>query len=1061
MSVLQSSFALSQPDPKYARLSVRYFELQNFDSCLYNNYILAHYYTIHHDSASIVKTWYSIAFVNILQEKYTQAQAAQMIALRYIRQKTTFYKDLSNIYNNLLNHTYLSLPYKVSPDLKTIKSSSIPFDKLTYTQQLLKSMYNYNHKKYNLSKTLLSGLLYSLEKQGYTNWFGYAKSNLLMGECLYAQYDYIHCISYCKIAINFYEKNQSYNTNLATAYRKLLNAWWYTGQSEKRDSCFRIIEKSKLIKKCRAGYYFIRGDFIRDFSTQEAIYCYLQAYYSQDVDSNKTELNKHLIFYYALTGQFDKALLWFNKLDASVADDFDKVMAAYSYNKSGEINKSNALMAGIKESDHWYDQTIFYWLGKFYLETKNYGRAEYYYTRYMTYLVNSSRANNYFNSIGYSALGYCYWFSRADYQRSLQLYHKAVFALVNQEAPDNYFQMPDIDKSISDKDLARELSNKAEALYEVSKQCKTRKEQIRHLQASFNNLELSLNLSNHYKMRLATDEQRFSYADLIKYEYPYVINVCLALYDKTGKQWYVNKAFEYAEKGKASLLLSTMRGVNAKNMHLLPESLKQKEEQIWARTELVSQFLSESYNTANNKITTDRYNTELNRLKYRQDSLMVVFKTKYPAYYNARYNSEVVSADSIQKLLKPNEAILEYAVNNDKLVIFMLTHDELKIFNDTLKKQFFADVEAYRKTLSDFTYNLDDSIIRAYASTANRLYNLLMKPVEPYIRDKKLLVITDDVLTQVPFESLATEPLPASITASFRSIHYVIQKYQINYCYSGTLYAMNHQTAAYTDAKLLAVAPRYSDEKISLVNGQMDSVELTPLPGAIEEVKGIHDIFGGKSLLGNQATKERFKELEGQYDILHLAAHGIINNEYPMFSKLVFAIGKDSVNDGLLNTYEIYNMRINAPLVVLSACNSGYGKLQKGEGMISLSRGFFTKGAKSIVMTLWAVDDQTSADLMKNFYTNLAANQNIGDALYHAKLKQFSESNELTAHPYFWAGYITLGNTSATFEPYHPKTKYYFFGIIGILIVISVISFKRKKKMAKFFASPLLKRRGE
>jgi CHAT domain-containing protein len=264
---------------------------------------------------------------------------------------------------------------------------------------------------------------------------------------------------------------------------------------------------------------------------------------------------------------------------------------------------------------------------------------------------------------------------------------------------------------------------------------------------------------------------------------------------------------------------------------------------------------------------------------------------------------------------------------------------------------------------------------------------------------------------------------------------------------------MYHQKLVYHKAKLLAVAPSYEKTKLSQltaqdnVNMRRDSDELMPIPGAFDEVNGVHRVFGGKTLMRKRATEKRFKEIAGQYDILHLATHGIINNEYPMFSKLVFAPGKDSVNDGFLNTYEIYNMQINAPLVVLSACNTGYGKLHKGEGIISLSRGFFTAGAKSIVMTLWSIGDKTSSMLMHNFYTNLAANQNIGDAMQKAKLDYLEQTDEMKAHPYFWAGYIVLGNTEATFEPDKPKTWFYPWIIIGMLVIAGIMFRKRIRRI--------------
>jgi CHAT domain-containing protein len=164
----------------------------------------------------------------------------------------------------------------------------------------------------------------------------------------------------------------------------------------------------------------------------------------------------------------------------------------------------------------------------------------------------------------------------------------------------------------------------------------------------------------------------------------------------------------------------------------------------------------------------------------------------------------------------------------------------------------------------------------------------------------------------------------------------------------------------------------------------------------------------------------------------------------------MFTLGKDSVNDGLLKAWEIYNMQLNTALVVLSACNTGYGKLHRGEGMISLSRGFFIAGAKSVITTLWPVPDGNSSRLMNYFYTNLSAKENIADALYHAKLTYLRESDDMDAYPSLWAGYIVLGNGSIAFEPSHSKSKYfYYIGLCLLISMIIIIIFRKKIRVTR------------
>ena len=1058
---------LANTDLKYERytiLSEKYFDKQEFDSCLHYHYILAHYYSNNHDTINLVNTWYNIAIVNLLQEKHAQAQAARIIAHQYITSNNTSYRRLDNVYYSIREfktHNTKSM-YDLSGFRNLTGHACIFFRRLCYIQPLLKGEYDYRNKDLTSAKIILHKLLRELKEKGDVNWFGYARANMLMGDCFYEKNEYFNSIFYYETAIRIYEINQIYNTDWMNTYRRFLDALWYTGQSEKRDSCFQRIEKGDFIKKTRAGYYFIKGDYLKYTSKQETSDAYLQAYYSSNFDTKtKNDLTERIIYQYVNSGQYDKAKVWMKKFDDNHADDYDKLVFAYCCAKLGDTIRGNNLIKSLEIKKLWFYKDMVFWVGQYFFEAKNYKKAELYYTLCERYLLKNKSHNYYFNMNTFSRLGYFYWFGKANYRRSLEYYHKAVCQLVNEQVPDDLYQIPDINKSISDLEYSRELSNKAQAFYEVSKLQKTKAGKLRDLKASLANLEASLAVAYRYKMSLSRDEQRYEYADNIKYRYPYVINVCIELYRETGDIQYAHKAFEYAEKSKASLLLSTMRGVNASKMHLLPEDLKIKEDQLWRKGELLSRYLSESYQSPEkNRGRIDQYNISLNILRHQQDSLIQVFKTKYPAYYNARYNQEVISADSLQKLLSPREAVLEYTLSSDKLVIFVLTRNEFKIITDTLGRQFFIDAETYRKTLSNYNYDDNNVSVRRFDRCAYDLYKRLIKPAEPFINNKKIIIIPDDVLNQISFETFVTKPLLANEKNLYKKLSYLIKKYAFSYCYSGTLYSINYQTHTYNNAKLLAIAPYYDRIKLKqliikdLPSTQRDSVEIFPLPGIYDEVKSIHRLFGGKLLVKRRATEENFKNLASEYEILHLATHGTTNDQFPMFSKLVFTLGKDSVNDGLLNTYEIYNMKINAPLVVLSACNTGYGKLHKGEGVISLSRAFFTSGAKTVVMTLYPIPDGNSSEIMTYFYENLAASQNIGDALYHAKLKYLEKSNLMDAHPSLWAGYVVLGNSSNNFKPYPPKNWYFWW--IGSLLVVVILLIARKK--IKFHLISLIER---
>ena len=169
--------------------------------------------------------------------------------------------------------------------------------------------------------------------------------------------------------------------------------------------------------------------------------------------------------------------------------------------------------------------------------------------------------------------------------------------------------------------------------------------------------------------------------------------------------------------------------------------------------------------------------------------------------------------------------------------------------------------------------------------------------------------------------------------------------------------------------------------------------------------------------------------------------HALVDDTHPLSSKLIFAPDqKDSLNDGFLNAYELYNMSINADMVVLSACNTGYGKITRGEGVMSLSRAFRYAGCKSLVMSLWQADDKTTATIMKLFYQNLAAGQQKDEALRHAKLSYLDHADPLTAHPYFWDAFIVSGNIDKIEDSGLMARVGYRWLIFGILI-LSILSY--------------------
>ena len=292
-----------------------------------------------------------------------------------------------------------------------------------------------------------------------------------------------------------------------------------------------------------------------------------------------------------------------------------------------------------------------------------------------------------------------------------------------------------------------------------------------------------------------------------------------------------------------------------------------------------------------------------------------------------------------------------------------------------------------------------------------------------------------------------------STTMNYKNLPFLIYSHTISYSTSAALqYSGIHKTERKPSHNLLAMAPSYDNltnlKEDGFVDEDGNTVYLLPIPGVDNEISQIRKILSGTSLIGKKTTEAAFKKQASEYNILHFAMHTLINNEKPMLSKLVFYQDGDSIEDGMLNTYELFGMDLNAGLAVLSACNTGSGKLLKGEGIMSLARGFMYAGVPGIVMTMWAVEDQASAQIVTSFYSYLDKGMPKDEALRQAKLDMLAEGNMLRSHPYYWAAYVTIGDYSPMKFP-KPLWLNLMFSLISIGAVAGLIRLLVTKSRAR------------
>jgi CHAT domain-containing protein len=202
--------------------------------------------------------------------------------------------------------------------------------------------------------------------------------------------------------------------------------------------------------------------------------------------------------------------------------------------------------------------------------------------------------------------------------------------------------------------------------------------------------------------------------------------------------------------------------------------------------------------------------------------------------------------------------------------------------------------------------------------------------------------------------------------------------------------------------------------KQRLLRGLSDTFgnSLYDLPKTREEVIEVNDILGkdGVVLLGTGATETAFKSAAlADFKIIHIAAHGFADTQFPERSGLVLGVDPASHDDGLLQVREIIRLRFSADLVTLSACNTGIGKLQGEEGVTNLVEAFLVSGAKSVVASLWSADDTFTLALMERFYTHIAEGQDKASALRQAKLDLLLKYGKQVP-PYYWGAFVLVGD---------------------------------------------------
>ncbi len=518
------------------------------------------------------------------------------------------------------------------------------------------------------------------------------------------------------------------------------------------------------------------------------------------------------------------------------------------------------------------------------------------------------------------------------------------------------------------------------------------------------------------------------------------VECALTLYENTNDSKYFDQLLQFVETNKYFLLQNSVIKSNNKETLGIPDSSYQKEKDLIERINVLKRDIK----TTSFEDAETEYDKRISLLKTTIEWEQVRKLWDIPNKSNITFSdlSSNFSLDSIRnQLIGDNDLLLEYFQSSDTLYTVVIGKHQERILK--LPKTPELDVQLDNYLAHMFNKDNDNDTID-FADFVSASYYLYEKLVYPAISNtmsdaastKRLIIIPSGKLSNMPFESLIREPADTA-TVNYWRLNYLCRDYIINYAYSVSI-LKNNYLAESEDQKLNILAFSYSSSDKKDVVAQRND-PYGELPFSAEELISISKWIKGNLYDGENATEYLFKSSAQDHDIIHLALHGYGDTNDILNSHLVFKGPGNETEDGKLYAHELYGIDLSrTKLVVLSACETGVGKSMKGEGVYSLARGFAYAGCPSIVMSLWKVNDKTTADLMDYFYENLAGGMPKDEALQKAKLTFIKNTDDTGAHPANWAAFIPLGNNQPIqFE--NPKFRWFYWILAALLV--SVVKF--------------------
>ncbi len=670
-------------------------------------------------------------------------------------------------------------------------------------------------------------------------------------------------------------------------------------------------------------------------------------------------------------------------------------------------------------------------MGTCYAQKGDYPKAEKHFQQSLAYCKKNSLVPN--ETWIPSLLGFAkYHQQQKHFQEAAYYYQQILYAALPQFSKKDLFSSPDWEKHHFSLKAVSAFIQKNKCLYPKASPSD------QHLIVQQNKKLLNHLYQNISKTYASAEQEQLTEQINICSNYTIELAYELSQHTADAKTW--EDLFFIVERSKSNILTAMVRESLAKQTLGIPEKLLVEEAELQSLINFWEKKIYEA-NQKQNPVL-DEWKDHLFQLNNDFEAIKKILEQNHPKYFDLKYDYSLASLKEIQNsFLKQQQAIIEYHLSDSLLFIFTITKKKLHLDRQKIDQQFHQYIQQYLKNTSDYSFftTYPQKSYEQYSQSAFYLYQKLFPPAcQQLIRSKEqLFLIPSGSLTQLSFDALLRKPIVKKVERNYKKLAYLLFDFQLGYAYSSTL-LLHKKKFTKTSFPYLGFAPTYTpqtDRPTSIKNLRESPKALKSLKATSKEIDLVGKLFKGLRYKGSEASEFQFKEKAPQAQIIHLAMHATLDDKNPKYSKLHFSQEKQDQEDGYLNIYELYNLSLQADLSILSACETGAGKMVKGEGLMSMARAFRYAGCPSILTSLWKADDKSAAQLVTTFSQKYIEGADKTSALNEAKKRFLEDADKFTAHPFFWSNFVLIGNPSPI-SGYAKPPWVWIIGSIGFLIFL-------------------------